>query len=148
MSDNILRLIPVDPQYIPDGTSQRTMQDQLASFRLQADNTRIKITSEVKFVDAGENFERVLCPTCGADLGEWWRTAMDTAYKTKFADLSVHLPCCGTKSSLNDLRYEWPAGFSRFVIEVHNPDHDLNDEQIHSLEQILGCKLRKIWTRY
>ena len=107
------------------------------------------MTERVEFVDQGGNFEGVYCPVCGADLGEWWPAAMDRAHAGHFADLAVTAPCCGAALSLNDLRYEWPAGFARFVLEAMNPGvPDLPATTLAELEQRLGAPLRVIWAHY
>jgi hypothetical protein len=73
---------------------------------------------------------------------------MDAAHQEGFADLSVELPWCGDVCSLNDLRYEWRAGFARFVLKVESPGRDIDGEQLGALETALGCKLRRIWAHY
>ncbi len=149
MSDNILKLIPTTPHYKPGATAIQKACDLLSSYFSEAGEISYSLTEEVCFIDQGENWERVLCPACGIELDTaWWQQAMDTAYQTGFTDLSVNLPCCGVVSSLNDLRYELPAGFARFVLEIRNPDGDIGDDELRSLEQILGCGLRKIWAHY
>jgi len=149
MSDNYLRLIPVSPEYIPDALVSEEVQRLFTSFVPHADEVHVMITNEIKFIDQGSNWERVTCPICGSELGvRWWQEAMDTAYVTKFTNLIVVLPCCHNERSLNNLRYEWPAGFARFVLQARNPNTDLNEAQIHALEQKLGCALRKIWAHY
>ena len=77
-----------------------------------------------------------------------WKEAMDEAYKNKFMDLSVVVPCCNSKTSLNELKYEWPAGFAQFGIEIVNPNRDISGGELHSIEIILDTKLRKIWAHY
>jgi hypothetical protein len=149
MSDNYLRLIPVSPYYIPNATSSEEAQRLFTSFVPHADEVRVSITNEIEFIDQGSNWEQVICPRCGSELGvRWWQEAMDTAYATKFTNLFVLMPCCHNECSLNDLRYEGPAGFARFVLEARNPNADLNEAQLHALAQKLGCALRKIWTHY
>ncbi|MBK8022455.1 MAG: hypothetical protein IPK19_13765 [Chloroflexi bacterium] len=149
MSDNYLRLIPISPEYIPETLASEEAQRQLSAFVPHADEVKVIITDEIEFVDQGGNFERVVCPLCERELDiGWWQEAMDAAYATRFASLVVDLPCCHNESSLNSLRYEWPAGFARFVLEARNPGTDLNEAQVHALEQILGCALRKIWVHY
>lgn len=148
MSSDILKLIPSSPEYVPDEGAQRHIYDLFASCVPRA-IVHSEVTEEVRFIDQGANWERVVCPACGAEIDtEWWQKSMDIAYQTKFTALLVDTPCCGKRYSLNDLCYEWPAGFARFVIEVHNLGMDINDNMVYSLEQILGCKLRKIWAHY
>jgi hypothetical protein len=149
MSDNYMRWIPVSPEYIPDALASEEARRLLTSFVPHADEVRVWLTSDIEFIDQGSNWERVHCPNCGSELDiRWWQEAMDAAYATKFTNLIVLLPCCHNECSLNDLRYERPAGFARFVLEARNPEADLNDAQVQALEQKLGCALRKIWTHY
>lgn len=123
--------------------------DLLDTFFPKAREIRCEITEEVRFIDQGQNWERVLCSVCGAELDPaWWSEAMDAAHQTGFAHLLVKLPCCGSLFSLNDLQYELPAGFARAVLKVYSPGGDIDKRQLRALEKILECKLRKIWARY
>ena len=104
----------------------------------------------MSFIDCGSNFESVSCPTCGTDLDQWWPDAVNSAFEAShFAELAVTLPCCGVAASLNDLKYEWPAGFARFVLEVVEPHvGELGAEIVARLEHIFGGHLRIIWAHY
>ena len=78
-----------------------------------------------------------------------WGELMDKAYKSQFTDRLITMPCCGFKTDLNSLRYESPAGFARFVLETDSLDLDwLPVDRQSMLEEVLGCKLRQIWTMY
>ncbi len=146
MSDNLLRLIPCDPQYVPALSSQKRAEQLLRSYLKAADEVRIRVTEQVEFIDPGANLQRISCPSCGATLTiEQWQEAMDSAFQHHFADLVVAMSCCGREQSLNDLRYDWPAGFARFVLEARNQGGDLDETQLEALQQILGCRLRMIW---
>ena len=147
MSVNFLRLIPDNPEYIPPLALQLQARDMLMCFIPDADEVCVYTTDEVEHIDAGANFEKVACPACGTTLDlEWWMQEMDRTYQeTHFADLLVDTPCCQTTQSLNDLCYEAPAGFARFVLEVRNPNGDIDAQQIHQLEAVVQCSLRKIW---
>jgi hypothetical protein len=72
---------------------------------------------------------------------------MSDAFDEHFADLTLSLPCCMVVSSLNELEYQAPAGFARFTLEARNPNADIEEDQVRMLEEILGCKLRKVWRR-
>jgi hypothetical protein len=149
MSVDTLKLIPVLPEYVPGDAMLRRACDLLESFFPGAKKTSCETTAEVRFIDQGQNWERVICPVCETELEpQWWAQAMDRAHQAGFADLRVNLPCCGAVSSLNDLQYELPAGFARVVLSVRDPDRDIDDKQLETLENVLGCKLRKIWARY
>jgi hypothetical protein len=149
VSDNILRLIPADPYFIPGEGAQQAALDLLTAWLPSADLVNGTASDEVNFVDPGMNLQQVICPACGTplDLGEW-QGLMDAAYAIQFADLTVTMPCCGAVGSLNDLHYDWPAGFARYVLESLNPNADLDDAQLDELAHILGCPLRKIWAAY
>ena len=108
-----------------------------------------KHSDEVQFFDPGENFERVLCPNCRADLTDAWRLAMDRAWSTRFSNLRFKTPCCGSSSDLNQLVYEWPAGFARFVLEVSgfNVGQFVPEQQLHRVAESLGCPVRQLLSR-
>lgn len=149
MSESFLRLIPTDPAYIPTRQSRIAAQQVIQAWLPQAAEIKAQVAAQVNFVDSGTNLQRILCSHCGQEIHrDWWHSAMDSAYKTEFIDLKITTPCCGTISSLNHLRYDWPAGFARFVLEARDPAHDLNAAQLQRLEDVLGCQLRKIWARY
>lgn len=84
---------------------------------------------------------------CGVDPEvEQWDFGLETELEPFFTNLVVMMPCCGSELSLNDLRYDWPAGFARFSLEALNPNvYDISDAQFEALQQVLGCELRKIW---
>jgi hypothetical protein len=149
VSDTILKLIPADPFFIPDENAQQAALDLLTAWLPSADLVNGTASDEVNFVDPGMNLGQVICPACGAplDMGDW-QAFMDSAFAIQFTDLTVRMPCCGAVGSLNDLHYDWPAGFARYVLESLNPNADLDDAQLDELAQILGCPLRKIWAAY
>jgi hypothetical protein len=73
---------------------------------------------------------------------------MDSAYRNQFRCLRVTTPCCDAVSSLNDVIYDWPAGFARYVLEAVNPTNDISVTQLARLAQVLSCSLRKNWAQY
>ena len=149
MSVNVLKLISTDPQYVPNATVRQRARSLLMSFVPRAKEIDVIVTDEVEFIDQGTNFEQVLCCACGTVLDTaWWKRAMDIAYQTRFTDLSVTMPCCSTASSLNDLHYDWPAGFARFMLVARNPNADVDADKIGMIEKLLECKLRKVWAHY
>lgn len=149
MSDTLLRLIPVSNSFVPAYSAQQEARMLLESFVPNAEEVYVEISHHVRFVDPGENFEEIACPICGTRLNlNWWKQAMGEAYETKFTDLRVHMPCCKAHSSLDQLIYHWPAGFARFELAARNPDGDLDADQLDLIENILSCRLKKIWSRY
>jgi hypothetical protein len=148
MSDYWIRFIPTEPHHVPDPTRQAAAHEWVQARFPNADDVSTYVSAAVEFVDAGGNFERVLCPLCGADCEQWWGSAMESKYDNGFHDLNVRTGCCGRPLSLNDLRYELPAGFARLVLDVRNPDgDDLGDSELRVLEEIAGCSLRRIYRR-
>lgn len=112
----------------------------------------IKQTEEVQFADAGENFETVSCPFCGSDLMAWWGGAMNSAYEDGkgFFNLSITTPCCNKLSSLHELKYYFPQGFFRTMIEISpSNNHSFTDELLRSiLFQHTGVQWRILHSHY
>jgi len=150
MSDNVLKLIPTVPSFLPTKGAQDKARKRLGSFVPIADEIKAIARREVEFIDQGGNFEKVSCPLCGRALDtEWWQEAMGKAAERGFVNLDIQLPCCQKQTSLNELGYDWPAGFARFSLEARNPGVKmLKAEQIRAVEQDLGCQLRVIWAHY
>jgi hypothetical protein len=150
MSDVYLSLIPEDPTYVP---AEEAQAHALAAFHAlvpESDSVEAQVFEEVAFIDQGGNFECVECPGCKADVTDQWPRWMDTAYEHRFSRLAIVMPCCGLATSLNALRYKWPAGFARFALRALNPGLGgwLPAEALPALESLLGCKLRQVYTRY
>jgi hypothetical protein len=149
MADTFLRLIPRDPTFVPSVSARERAQAVVRGVVPYADELAWQVTRDVRFVDCGGNFETVTCPRCGQDLGEWWSVAMEAGHAQQFRDLRATLPCCGLRTSLNDLVYTMPAGFARCVLEVQNPTiESLPDQARRRIEQTLGCPVRVIWAFY
>jgi hypothetical protein len=147
MSDYYYKLIPTIPDYVPAGARGRA-RVRFASFVGHAEGVSAEVRERVEFVPAMGNFETVSCPGCGTQIDDqWWVWVMDAAYGERgFADMRVTVPCCGATTSLNDLTYHFPQGFARFVLSSFEPQvSDLEEWQVREMEEIVGCKLRKIW---
>jgi hypothetical protein len=109
---------------------------------------RAEYKDAIVFFDPGGNWSGVACPRCNADAEAWWGDAMDAAHRCGFEDLDVVTKCCGANVSLNELRYAWPAAFGKFALEAENPNSaGLTDEDLTTLGDCLGTKLRQIWVR-
>ena len=148
MSDNFLNLIPVSPSFVPDIIAQNNAKSFL--FQRYIDN-RIEFitTDKIEFVDQGGNFDTVSCNLCGHALAsEVWQTAMDGAFQRQFDDLEFTTPCCNKITSLNDLKYEMPAGFARYIMRIANPQTGLSNDEISKLEGVVGSKLKIVWAHY
>ena len=157
MSTIYLRVIPTSPSFVPNAEAQLRARKLFEQLIEGADELQTIVTEEIEFVDAGGNLPTIRCPHCKSDLNDWWMVAVDKAYESHFRDLNLQLPCCGATRSLNDLDYEYPVGFARFMLQARDPHlligftphkkRDLSDSDMQQLEQILGCSLRRIWAR-
>lgn len=150
MSTHILKIIPNEPNYEPT----KYQQDEVLKYlKIKYSNHEISadLSREVNFIDQGENFDTVSCSHCRTELDiKFWQERMDEAYKTNFKDLNFISECCTKETSLNDLFYDMPAGFSKYIIAVTNPDYEdlTNSEFILGIESILKKKVRIIWAHY
>ena len=148
MSDTFLRFIPVNPDFVPEVANQDRAKEYLIHIFKKIEIEVIE-TDDVEFVDPGANFENVYCNLCGEELEtETWQEAMDEGYKTVFQNLSFITRCCHSLTSLNELKYHWPAGFAKFMISLLKPCLDIKENELKELENILGTKIRKIWAHY
>lgn len=148
MSDDYLRLIPVEPEYSP--SSERIDQAvDILSRAINARPSRVVAETNIRFVDPGSNLESITCPGCSAELDfGWWGEAMNQAAESSFTDLVVEVPCCGRYINLNELHYVEPAGFARFMVEYRNPQHDVSDATLRMASELLGVQLRRVWAHY
>jgi hypothetical protein len=147
MSDNWIALIPEDPHFVPDAAKQRRARDRFAEIAPEADEIEIKVSEKVEFFDCGANFEHIRCPSCGAEIPvAWWQDRMDEDCGDGFRLAAYTTPCCGKKSTLHELVYEWPQGFGRFALDAMNPNiGKLDDKYKREFEKILGTKLRVVY---
>ena len=146
VSDSWLILIPTDPMWQPEPAAAERAATRLAQLLPRAEAVSSEFKEDVEFIDAGSNFDTAACPECAADVTEWWFEAMNTASEVAFADLSCTMPCCGEASSLNDLDYDMPVGFSRFALSASNPDVSRFDgDDLRSISKELGHPIRTIW---
>jgi hypothetical protein len=147
MSDNSLLFIPTNPTAQPSRAAAEKAIELMKAFAPNSyGEVRAKFSENTEFHSGGSNWSGVACPNCGADLDGWWKGAMDAAWLSEFSNLGVTMPCCGSSTTLNDLNYVWPAGFSRFVLEAMNPNiPQTTPDQDQALSKELGLELRKIW---
>jgi len=146
MSDTWIRLIPKDPNFIPDDEAISSAKAFFMNLFPDADEIRIHKTDEIRFYDCGSNFERVGCPECGQELDEiWWQERMSEDWNDGFSLKEGILPCCGVKKDLNALIYDWDQGFARFGLDAMNLGViEIRKEDFEALENILKCRLKQI----
>ena len=148
MADTIFKLIPTKSEYVAEMGNLEKAKDLFASFVPQADEITLNVYDKTKFFDPGTNLEKVSCPKCNKDITDWWSgEGMGIAKGDSFDSLEIVTPCCQSRVSLNDLIYDWPAGFARFSLEARNPKiKDLTGSQIKELQDTLNIPLKKIWS--
>lgn len=146
MSDYIIKIIPATLGRHMDANTIHSVENYLQS-RIKADEIQSIISPTPMFIDCGSNLEKILCPFCGISLDfDWWGEAMDTANAKNFQDLTVMLPCCNRKSSLNDLHYHFPCGFANTVFQILNPLRMPDAEEVDCIQKLLGDTIRVIHT--
>ena len=150
MSDSYIRIIPVEPAFIPTKRAQKAAATILRAAAPKADEVTSEADEQISFRDAGGNFDRVGCPACGKEIAvDTWQEWMDADCSDDggFRLAPLITPCCKRSSTLNDLAYDMPQGFSRYELRATNIDKRLPATVLKKLEGVLGCKLRVIHQR-
>ena len=114
-------------------------------FSVQRLTVDYSVRKDPSFVDCASNLESITCPCCGKKLDfAWWGKAMDIAYKHKFRQREIVLPCCGKSSSLDSLNYYYDCGFSRVEFDLWNPVAIPDNDCIRMIEKMLGTTVKII----
>jgi hypothetical protein len=148
MSESWIYLIPDDPHFVPEPTRQELARRRFIEAVPEAEQVELSINEKVQFRDCGDNFERILCPSCRAEISiSWWHECMDEDFSDQgFKVAGYATPCCGSITTMHDLAYEWPQGLYRFSLGVRGGNFGvLGDGEKRKFEEILGCKLRVIY---
>jgi hypothetical protein len=150
MSDSYIVIIPDAPNFVPSEDAQRKAVELFQKIDPKAWEIKPEVSETIRFIDCGENFERILCPKCKHELDlDWWQSWMGEEAEENFPLRAKSVPCCGQMLGLDELVYEWPQGFARFTLEAMNPDiADLMQKDLKQFEKILGCRVRKILQHY
>lgn len=148
MSDQWITIIPEDPHHVPDAEARERALSAVRAIAPESESVDWVVTERIEFFDCGENFERVLCPSCSAELPqEWWSARMDEDHSATgegFKLATYVMPCCGAGHTLHELAYEWPQGFGRFALSVMNPSSEIAAGEV---AQSLGVPVRIIVRR-
>jgi hypothetical protein len=150
MPETYIRFIPVVPDFVPGFETIDPAVIQLKKGLPQAGNVEFRLSGHVEFINSGALFERIHCPLCRHEIYiETWDEWMERALTEQFQTLSIQTPCCKKEASLNDLVYDQPQGFARFVLEARLPEMvDLPGGLLPGLEKTLNTSLRLIWAQY
>lgn len=150
MSDQFLVVIPADPKAdLPE--SAEAIRDALARIA-GTDEARVKDYGKLQFIDCGQNFERIFCPDCRAEITfPQWRAWMDEDWH---GEEGFHLhrhetDCCAASVTLNTLVYQWPQGFARWFVGARNKGRGpLSEDELAALEAVAGMPLRAVSQMY
>jgi hypothetical protein len=148
MSDNWIYVISRDPSFVPPKESIAGAERFLARLAPAADEIFNEMSEEMKFRDCGSNLESIHCPQCSIELPtRCWAERMDEDHlEGGFKLKPIQLPCGHVAGSLNELRYDFDQGFSRFLLGAMNPNVALlATEQIAHFEMLLGCPVKVIY---
>ncbi|WP_030019706.1 hypothetical protein [Streptomyces monomycini] len=151
MSDDILSIIPVEPQWQPEHDAVErvvSLVEKLVPGAGQGGGVELDVRwhDAVTFVDCGSNLETISCPLCQAALDtKWWSDALTDRYDDGFTTLTADVPCCGGTTSLDALNYDWPVGFARFEIAIWNPERVwFSEDELAALADGLGHPVKQI----
>ncbi len=150
MSDDYLRLFPTDRTWLPTPEQADRAVAALRALTPDAHEIEAEVYGRVTFIDQGTNLERIGCPVCHADLDpDWWAEQMSRADENVFVALDVVAPCCGATTTLDDLVYEWPAGFASVELSVLNPERGwLSADELDIVAAALGHPVRQVMAHY
>ncbi len=150
MSDRFLVVIPADPKAaLPD-----TVDALRAALSKMAGGveSRVKDYGKLQFIDAGENFDRIVCPSCASEIAmETWHNWMQQDWH---GEEGFHLhkhatPCCSADVTLNELSYAFPQGFAHWFVSARNANRGpLTETELVRLEDIAGLPLKAIAQMY
>jgi hypothetical protein len=159
MSDDVLKLIPTDPRYVPSEEAQQLAVAALEQLLPDGEMCEAETYDGITFVDQGQNISAVLCPACSKRLdfhegddavSDWWGTVTETSDDEELSTLIVQMPCCRASVPFTSLRFDWPAGFATFELSIWNPNvpDNLSADEVAQLEKILGCSLIQVRAHY
>ena len=148
MSDNWFTFVSLDPNWVPTSEGVVAQLEAIARSEFpDAEEISTEFHELPVFINPVENLETVHCPNCNSDLMDWWQDQMEANEDEGFASLDCTVPCCETKTSLNDLKYDWPAAFACFQLDVMNPNMpDASKAMIEAFETIAATHIRIIRT--
>jgi hypothetical protein len=157
MSDDVLKLIPADPHFLPAIGAQKVAISALEKLLPEGEMCEAEDYGYVTFIDPGENLEAILCPACDAQLKlygtpeaaenyNWWHSIVDELADGEFEGVSGEMPCCKKTVPLTSLKFNWPGGFARFELWIWNPG--IGENLTQEFEAMLGCNLLQIRAHY
>lgn len=150
MAEDVIKLIPEDPAFVPAPEARDAAVAILRELYPHARRLQVFQRIDVAFIDPGQNLEGISCPFCGAPISAVnWQRFMEGAARTKFEDLGISTPCCAKPASLNALVYRGTGGYAKLSLEVREPGGAPPGEaDLQRLSEALGTALRLVRARY
>jgi hypothetical protein len=151
MSDEYITIIPEQPDFVPDTARQIQAISYFGSLVSQSPNIQRQVSNQIQFIDCGQYFKYVKCPSCDATIDtDTWLDWMKADFSGEGFSLNFHkMTCCQESFTLQRLKYHFPQGFARFQLSAINSNiGQLSDIQISQFEQILECSVRAIYRKY
>lgn len=149
MSDDYITLVPKDPFFRADEAILFAVAEWIRGTAPDVDQVRATSSENPRFFDAGANFESVSCPVCEVELDmDWWSEKMSEDYDGEGFRLGLlETPCCKSKITLNDLRYDFHQAFGVCAVEGMNLNIGaLTDQQLAEAERVFGTPLSVVYT--
>lgn len=153
----MLSVIPTDHLWQPSASAAASAEETVRNLDPHADAVVVEWHVRVMFVDCGGNWEGVRCPKCNQGIEDWFSEQATVATdETELRELGVVTPCCNTSTTLNDLKFSWPAGFASFAIRVETPSRAwdnptapwFTDAEVQMVEAALGTPVRQVLAHY
>src|SRR2546423_8567282 len=66
MSDNYVHIIPEEPGLVPDAAKHQVAVAHFRGIAPRAGEITASVSGSIEFIHCGANFEKILCPSCGA----------------------------------------------------------------------------------
>ncbi|MFG2004739.1 hypothetical protein ACGFNU_36860 [Spirillospora sp. NPDC048911] len=144
MRDEVLSIFPADPYWQPEQDAADGAA-ALATALAVPDGMDVTWYETLTVIPRGEKLVQIECPLCGASVDtEWWSGRLDAHFSGR-TTVDVRVPCCGGRTTLDALRYDWPSGFARFEITLWNPKRTwFDEEELAALSNALGHPVRQV----
>lgn len=82
MSDQVLKLIPADKNFLPDKEAAEKARALLEDFFPDGEQADIEFSASIRFIDGGQSLERITCPLCNksTEINPFQKNDVGTAW--------------------------------------------------------------------
>lgn len=152
MSTTYAYIMPKYERYMPTSDTIKMISTIFANRNNGNLNVEYEINDSIQFYDCGGNFENMMCPLCNNEIDiEWWQEEMGKASEIAFSSLEIITPCCKKESSLNELKYCFPQGFSMFTVKIADYEQNkllIDERLLFELNSISMVDWKVVYARY